>query len=181
MIRNIIADRYSQAFVDLYEDDVLPGIEKKIEKLIDLWDNNPLINEFLSAPLVRDEDKKEVIDELRKALDLSEYMHKFLYLLVDNDRMGFLRDICEMIKRKIHNRLGINDVTLLTTHKVQPETLQKIKTFLHKYIPDEIHFNHRIDESIRGGFIAYGENIVIDASVKNNLELFKKIFVSSRM
>jgi F-type H+-transporting ATPase subunit delta len=179
MIRNIIADRYSQALVDLYGDDELSGLEKKVQELIDFWDNNPLVSEFLSAPLVRDEDKKEVVDEIRKALDLTEYIHKFLYLLIDNDRMVFLRDICEMIKVKIHERLGIYDVTLITARKIQPENLRKIKNFLHEYIPGEIQFNHRIDERIRGGFIAYGENIAIDASIKNNLELFKKIFATS--
>lgn len=175
MIRNIIADRYSQALVDIYDTDELPGLEKKIDELITFLDQNPLVTEFFSAPLVKDEDKKEVINVLRKALDLTELMHKFLCLLVDKDRIGFLRDICEAIKRKIHSRLGIHDVTLLTTHKIRPETLDKIKIFLHRYIPGEIHFNHRIDERIRGGFIAYGENIAIDASIKNNLELFKKI------
>jgi len=54
--------------------------------------------------------------------------------------------------------------------------VENIKSSSTKYVDGKIIFKHTIDPHIRGGFLAYNDEMAINASVRNNLEAMRRKF-----
>ena len=176
MIKNIIAKRYSKALIGAFSDEKLKSLENEAKLLINFMDKNPKIEAFFLSPIADNEIKKEVLIPLAEGLKFSHYFHNFLKILIDKDRIYFLRDICDEIVNQIHNRLLIREFKIITASKIDENVVKKIKSFVNKYVSGEIHFTHKIDKKIRGGFLVFSKNLVLDASIKNNLKNIEKKF-----
>lgn len=176
MIRNIIAKRYSNALIQTFQSDKLKLLENEVEILTNFLQDNKQIEEFLISPVAENRFKKEVLEKLAEGLKISDRFNDFLKVLVDADRIFFLKDICCQIISQIHQRLNIYDFQLLTAYPIDSETLKKIKEFVKIYVSGEVHLKHNIDKRIKGGFLVYNENLAINASIANSLLNFKKEF-----
>ncbi|MBC8527634.1 MAG: ATP synthase F1 subunit delta [Candidatus Cloacimonetes bacterium] len=176
MIKNIIASRYSVALVNAFSDNELKALEKEVDFFVRFLHDNSEIEEFFLSPVIDDKIKKDVLDKLAEGLEISQKFHNFLKVLIDKDRIYFLQDICKEIIRRIHGRLNIQDLELVTARPISNEIVGKIRNFVSKYVSGEIHFTHRIDKRIKGGFIAYNENLAVNASIENNLVNIEREF-----
>jgi F-type H+-transporting ATPase subunit delta len=176
LIKNIIAKRYSLALVEVFPDGELTALEKEVNSFIRFLEENPRIEEFFISPIVKNEDKKDILNKLSDGIKINKKFHNLLKILVDRDRMHFLREICRGIIKQIHQRLNIKDFELVTAHKIDTKRIEKIRNFVSQYVSGKVDVTHRIDKRIKGGFVAYNENLAIDASIKNNLINFRREF-----
>lgn len=176
MIKNIIARRYSSAILELIKKDDITHFENEIVALQTILRDEPEIEEFLVSPIVEGEHKTEIIALIAEELEASDILHNFLNVLVEKERIFFISDILKEIIRQIHQKLGIFDFELVTSHEVDEKTLENIKIFISKYVDGKVLFQHKIDPHIRGGFFAYNDNLAINASVRNNLEAMRRKF-----
>lgn len=176
MIKNIIARRYSSALLELIKDDELSHFENEITALQTILSDEPEIEEFLVSPIVEDAHKTEIIGLLVNEFDAAEVLHNFLNVLVEKERIFFIADILKELISRIHKKLGIFDFELKTAHDLDEETSEKIKKFISKYVDGKIIFKHTIDQRIRGGFLAYNDELAVNASVRSNLDALKREF-----
>jgi len=176
LIKNIIARRYSSALLEIIKKDDLIHFENEVSALQTILKDEPEIEEFLISPIVEDRHKTEIIGLLVKGFDASEVLQNFLNVLVDKERIFFIADILKELISKIHKELGIFDFELKTAHEVDEETHENIKKFISKYVDGKIIFKHTIDQNIRGGFLAYNDEMAINASIRNNLDALKREF-----
>jgi len=176
LIKNIIARRYASALLELIKKDDLQNFEKEIIALQTILQDEPEIEEFLVSPIVEDEHKTEIIGLLVREFDASEVLHNFLNVLVDKERIFFIADILKELVSRIHRKLGIFDFELKTAHDLDEQTSENIKKFISKYVDGKIIFKHTIDRNIRGGFLAYNDELAVNASIRNNLDALKREF-----
>ncbi len=176
MIRNIIARRYSSALLEIIKRDDLVHFENEISALQTILKDEPEIEEFLVSPIVEDEHKTEIIGLLVKEFNASEVLHNFLNVLVDKERIFYIADILKELIRRIHKEIGIFDFELKTAHELDEETSENIKKFISKYVDGKIIFKHTIDRHIRGGFLAFNDELAVNASIRNNLDALKREF-----
>ncbi|MBN2017540.1 MAG: ATP synthase F1 subunit delta [Candidatus Cloacimonetes bacterium] len=176
MIRNIIARRYSKALLEVIEDSDLPRLENELLALQTILKDNLEIEKFFISPIVEDSHKKEIVELLMKELRAQDVIKNFLNVLIDKERIFFIADILNELLASIHKRLGIYDFDLVTAHEIDENTFQKIKKFVAKYVDGEVLFNHKINPNIKGGFLAYNDEMAINASIRNNLDELKRKF-----
>jgi len=176
LIKNIIARRYASALLELIKEDELSHFEKEIIALQTILNDEPEIEEFLVSPIVEDEHKTEIIGLLVREFDEKEVLHNFLNVLVEKERIFFLADILKELISRIHKKLGIFDFEVKTAHDLDEETSENIKNFISKYVDGKIIFKHTIDTHIRGGFLAYNDELAVNASIRNNLDALKREF-----
>ena len=169
MIKNIIARRYSLALVNAFPDKKLKVLEEEVAYFVGFMQTNSEIMDFFLSPITEKQIKIEILDKLAEGLEINRKFHNFFKILIDGDRIYFLQDICKEIIRQIHQRLNIQDFELVTAHHVNNKIMEKIRIFISKYVQGEIHITHHIDKRIKGGFIAYNENLALNASIVNNL------------
>jgi len=176
VIKNIIARRYSSALLEIIKKGDLAHFENEVSTLQTILKDEPEIEEFLVSPIVEDQHKTEIIELLVKGFNASEVLNSFLNVLVEKERIFFISDILTELIRRIHRKLGIFDFELRTAHDVDEKTRENIKKFISKYVDGKIIFKHTIDPHIRGGFLAYNDELAINASVRNNLEAMRRKF-----
>jgi len=176
LIKNIIARRYASALLELIKKDDMQNFEKEIIALQTILQDEPEIEKFLVSPIVEDGHKTEIIGLLVKEFDASEVLHNFLNVLVNKERIFFIADILKELVSRIHKKLGIFDFELKTAHDLDEETSENIKKFISKYVDGKIIFKHSIDQHVRGGFLAYNDELAVNASVRNNLDALKREF-----
>jgi len=58
-------------------------------------------------------------------------------------------------------------LTLKPPHDVDEKTIGNIKKLHLKYVNGEVIFKQTIDPHIRGGFLAYNDELAINASIRN--------------
>ena len=176
MIKNIIARRYSKALLEIIKDKDLPRLEDEVIALQSILKDEPAIEEFLVSPIVEDLHKKEIVELLMKEFKAQNVLKNFMIVLIEKERIFFISEILRELIARIHKRLGIFDFELVTAHEIGEKTLQKIQSFISKRVEGEVLFTHKIDPNVRGGFLAYNDDIAINASIRNNLDALKRKF-----
>lgn len=176
MIKNIIARRYSKALLELIEDKDLPHLEEEIIALQIILKDEPMIEEFLVSPIVEDDHKREVVGLLVKEFNAKDVLENFLNVLIEEERIFFITSILEELIAQIHKKRAIYDFDLITAHEIGESTLRKIKNFIAQYVDGEVVFQHKINQNIKGGFLAYNDELAINASIRNNLDAVKRKF-----
>jgi F-type H+-transporting ATPase subunit delta len=68
-------------------------VNRDVERLAELLNNNEELYEFLVSPLVEDAKKKSILKTLAKDGGFTTDTLSFLFLLVDKKRLGLIKDI----------------------------------------------------------------------------------------
>lgn len=193
MFGSKIANPYSEALLQLglnlylkeknADTQVFFQIIFDMESLLTLLKLTPVLEKYLSNPLVPDKDKKDV---LKKCLTkkTSTTTKNFLMLLVDKKRIGFLSTITQTFLNKAYEFICLKFVEVYSAfplNKEQKEQLvEKLKILLgpeftsSKVYYSKINITFRIDKEILGGFIIKVDSKIIDLSLRGELECLAK-------
>jgi len=145
----------------------------------DLW------AEMLSfmANIIRDETMSRIVtdprvDEARLSqlmLDIcggriSEAAESFVKLLVDNGKLSLMPEVSEVFAALKSEAGGAVDAKLLTAYPVNAKFEQAIAAAMQKKLDREVNFTTEEDKSLLGGVVIRVGDMVIDASVKGQIE-----------
>nr|YP_011005108.1 ATP synthase CF1, subunit delta [Analipus japonicus]WAM61971.1 ATP synthase CF1, subunit delta [Analipus japonicus] len=193
MFGSKIANPYSEALLQLglnlylKEDNadtqVFFQIIFDMENLLTILKLTPILENYLSNPLVLDKDKKKVLDKcLTKKT--SSTTKKFLMLLVDKKRIGFIKIITQTFLNKAYDFVCLKFVQVYSASKLnkdqKSQLIEKLKLSLgpefttSKVYYPKINVTFLIDKEILGGFIIKVDSKIIDLSLRGELECLAK-------
>lgn len=189
MFGSKIANPYSEALLqlglDLYlkegnaDTQVFFQVIFDMENLLTILKLTPTLEKYLANPLIKDEDKKNV---LQKCLTTktSPTTKNFLMLLVDKKRIGFIQIITQTFLNKAYDFVCLKFVEVysasLLSKDQKTQLVEKLKILLgpefttSKTYYSKINVTFKIDEEILGGFIIKVDSKIIDLSVRGELE-----------
>lgn len=193
MFGSKIANPYSEALLQLglnlylkeknTDTQVFFQIIFDMENLLTLLKLTPVLEKYLSNPLIPDNDKKNVLEKCFTK-KTSNTTKNFLMLLVDKKRIGFLQTIIQTFLNKAYNFVCLKFVEVYSAYplnKEQKEQLvEKLKILLgpefttSKVYYSKINVTFRVDKEILGGFIIKVDSKIIDLSLRGELECLAK-------
>ena len=148
-------------------------VSANLDLILETLKINSELSNFLYSPIVKVEDKKEVIKKIFSS-HIEEITLDFLYLLVDNNRLNVIEEIVECYNSE-NNRIEnivkpviISAVDLDENQKVR--LIEKISSKLSKNIIPE----YKTDKEIIGGIIVEIGDKTIDCSLKTKFENMRK-------
>lgn len=167
--REEIAERYGSAILDYAKDEnVLDSFHEELQILKEAVKENPRFIDILSSPVVRIDEKKELLSEVEK--DFISEIQNFLNLLLEYGRFANLVDIIDKFNELYNQEKSIAVGTVTTAVKINDDQLNRLgETYAKKYNLEEVHLENKVDPSILGGVILQVKDLVIDGSVKNKL------------
>ncbi|CAM9614648.1 unnamed protein product [Scytosiphon promiscuus] len=198
MFGSKIANPYSEALLqlglDLYlkeenaDTQVFFQIIFDMENLLTLLKLTPTLEKYLANPLIKDKEKKDVLNKCLTAKTSPTTKH-FLMLLVDKKRIGFLEIITQTFLNKAYNFVCLKFVEVysasLLSKDQKTQLIEKLKILLgpefttSKVYYSKINVTFKIDKEILGGFIIKVDSKIIDLSLRGELEgLAKQMEVS---
>ena len=119
---NDVAGRYAEALFQLSkENNVIAERKEEAEVILAEFLANPELAGFFRAVQISRPEKKELIDRCFESF-LPDTVN-FLKLLVDKDRMYYLRPILEEFIRRADEDLGIETATVSSARKLDEAQL----------------------------------------------------------
>lgn len=163
-----ISDQYAVALFELgLESDELNDLKESYASFIPSLDDSTM--EFFLHPKISKQDKKALV----KTFKLSPLLTNFLYVLIDNNRFDFIKEIYEGIDKllnQLNNQMVVKvySKTRLTEAKVSEIQTQFESKYNHKVLIENI-----VEQTIVGGLKYEFAGIVLDNTLNNHLNLIK--------
>lgn len=130
------------------------------------------IFDFLRNPIVKNSQKIAFLEALKKYI--SNEFFQFLQLIVVNNRENYLKLIILNFKKYFFEEKGIFEVEVTTTTELTENVVNELKKLLSSKLEKQIILQNNIKPEIIGGFIAKVDDLQIDASIRTQLNNFRK-------
>ena len=170
----VISNRYAKAlFLLAKKENVLQGISRESQSVIDFFSNQKTAMMLLKNPVVSKEKKINIFQKSFQG-QLSTLMQSFIKLVIDKGRYRDLLSILDQYIEIYKKEMNIISLELVTTKKINDSLKQKINNKLGAQ--ENVVFKETIDPKILGGILIRLNDLQFDATVKNKLNNVRKTF-----
>ncbi len=153
------------ALYDVYED---------IAYLGELYAHSESFRLFTTNASNGQKEVKQLMDELTKTVKLNPVTVRFIEVLADNKRFGFIKKISEKYVKLYQQFNKEEKVTVISAHKLSGSEEAEVLSALKqnpKNAGKEVVLDFRVDEAIMGGLQIYTESEFMDLSLSSRLGL----------
>ncbi|MBR6356455.1 MAG: ATP synthase F1 subunit delta [Alphaproteobacteria bacterium] len=144
------------------------------------FDNNADDFLKLNNPLLKFEQKAEVLEAVAQNADLSDSMLNTLKILVQNSNLNILPQVLEQYILLYQKKNNITEIEVTTVMPLSAEQENLLKSKLSAIFNKEILLHYTINPQIIGGLVLkYGTNF-IDNSVKHKLDALEQLMKGTK-
>ncbi|PIE59630.1 MAG: F0F1 ATP synthase subunit delta [Desulfobulbus propionicus] len=176
MRNTILARRYAKALfalgkeqgrVDEYSD-LLGGLARLYD------DPEAGIGEALTNPLYPLEIRQKMMAKIAASVQADAIMASFLNLLIEKKRADILPEIADALQAMVDADQHISHGTVVSAVELGDDTKEKIQDTLEKITGNKVILQTEVDQSIIGGIIAKVGDLVLDGSIRTQLNGLKE-------
>ncbi|VBB09238.1 atpase oscp/delta subunit [Lucifera butyrica] len=173
MQMNQLADKYAQAIYELaVENNKLESVGKELAAVGSTIEGQEELATLLYHPRVPAEAKKEVLRQIFQS-ELTDFVYKFLLLLVDKRRETALPDILKEYNQLANQARNIAEAEVTTALPLTPEEEEALAKKLSTVTGKQVILKTNINKSIIGGVIVRMGDKLIDGSVARQMQMLK--------
>ncbi len=166
-----IAQRYARALFGLgQERGDLPVLLGELDTLTDLVLGDDELRRVLFTPIHPRSERGGVLGELVERLELSKEVHAFSMLLVDQNRTGYLPQIRDALRELVEQAAGRVTAQLISARPLAQDEVERLREVLSRRVNAEVELQLEVDESLIGGVIARVGDLMLDGSVRTQLD-----------
>ena len=147
-------------------------IREQLSAFADALEQNRELNLFFFSPYFSSRDKKDGIGKVLVGAD--EIFINFLKVLIDNHRMPVIfriRRQFESLWKEEHRLISV-DVT--SAIELDESIARQIQERVESQTGRTVQLSRHVDEDIIGGLIVRVSNMILDASIRNQLERLRR-------
>ena len=171
-----ILHRYATSLLETaLEKKNLDLITADIKTLVETFKKSRELQLMIESPVIRPELKLRILKEIFTN-KISKDSIDFIEFIVLKKRENLLDSIGKRFLELRDEYLGITSATEFST-----EQKNVLKNKLEKILNKKVSLNFRTDQKLVGGFIAKVDDTLYDASIRHQLELLKKQFLTSEI
>lgn len=166
----MFAKEYAKALYELaLSSNAIDEINENFKTLLDgILENEDYIK-VLTYPRISNIKKKKSISDVCKSMNKT--FIDFLYVLIDNNRIGNIKEIYDEYENIIEQNNNIIYADVTTASKLNKSQLGLLANNLSKYFSNKkVVINEVIDETLIGGVKVVADGKLIDLSLTNRLE-----------
>ncbi len=173
-----IAKRYAKAVFELaVENRDVEAIETDFRSISAMLDQEDAFKAFLENPLINEHKKYGIVKEMFKDR-LEPLTYNFLLLVTEKKRIDLLPAIIDVFYRLVLNYRNTVEGELVSAVALNETQVGKIKTNIETMIGKSVLLKEDVDTSIIGGFVVRVEDLVIDNSIRYQLEKLREKLVA---
>ncbi len=175
MKNDILARRYAKAlFVVGKEENALDDYAETLQAFAGLYAGTPEVVDGLTNRMYPADVRLKVMQGIVKSAKVSPIMGNFLNLLAEKGRANVLPEITASFQAMVDEERNICHGTVVSSTELSPALQKKTKETLEKITGKQVVLTAEIDSSILGGIIAKVGDLVLDGSIKTQLEGLKE-------
>ena len=171
---NRVAKRYAKALFGLAEErKILDELEKDLEQMAEVLSGSPDLAAMLQNPLISEQDKFGVLNEVFSRGMQQTTIH-FLHLLADKKRLAILPDAIEAFHYMMLQHQNTVEAELISAVQLSENQVNEIRKNMEDLTGKTLRLEKKIDADIIGGFVVRVEDLIIDNSIRNQLEKLRE-------
>ena len=171
---DLISDRYASALYDLASEKKL--VDVVLDDLLfiqSMIKNNKDLKLVIKSPLIKSNDKLEILQNILKSKNPNELSSTFLKVLSKNKRFQKTLDIISQFKNINAQKRGDVLADITSAEKLSSEQQDNIKEQLRTILGDKLSLSYKVDKQIIGGLIIKVGSKMIDTSLSNKINKLK--------
>jgi F-type H+-transporting ATPase subunit delta len=171
LIGSRISRRYAKALLSLgQEDGHYEEYGKNLNEFASFCSINSEFLQVVSNQIFSVEDRKRVLEVALSKSTFSDVVKNFLRLLLDKNRIGVIKEITDYYSRLTDELSNIIRADIITARPLKTVALKRLKKALKGLTSKDVRTEVKEDKSLIGGLIAKIGDLVLDGSVKAQLE-----------
>jgi len=175
LIRSKVSKRYAKALLSLgMEEGRHQEYGKELQDFSAFYASRRELNQTISNPAFKLEDRREVLKALLGRSGYSDTIRNFLSLLLDKNRITAVGEISAHYEQLTDEVSGIVRAEVVVPRPLSGEAENKLGKALEQMTSKKVRMNVRQDKSIMGGIIVKIGDLVVDGSVKAQVEGIKE-------
>lgn len=177
MIGSKVSKRYAKALFSIgQEDGNFERYGKELKAFSKFCQENREFGQLIANQIFAIDDRKQILHVVLEKSGFSDIMKNFLNLLLDKNRIGAIEAISEYYSRLTDEASNIARAEIITARPLKEEALQKLEKSLENLTSKKIKSEVRKDQSLIGGVVVKIGDLVLDGSVKAQIEGLKESF-----
>ena len=175
-----ISQRYALALYDLSkEKNQTEELLSNMITFMKIFKSNKDLRNFVKNPTYSIESQKVVFDEILSLMNFNKLVKNFFSILIIKKRIFFLDQIIEEFLKLISIKRGEISGSLISSKEIDEKTILDIEREISTNIKRSIKLKSKIDESLIGGVVIQIGSLMIDTSIKNKLQKYKKLMTEA--
>jgi len=172
--------RYARALFEVAnESSELVKTENSLIEFLNIYDSSFELVNFLKNPTQSNKNQLEAINIISNKLTFSKNLNNFMSLLVKKKRIFFVKKIIQNFLKLCSEKRNELKASLVSSKTLSEEELNEISSQFSQSIGSKIKFEYRVDESLIGGVKIQLGSLMVDTSIKNKLNKYKKLMLES--
>ena len=174
-----IASVYARSLFEVAkEQDKLDKVRDELGEFADALNESRELQVFLFSPYFSTKEKSEGLDKAISGAD--DTTVNFLRLLIEKHRMPVLFRVRAELDRLWEEENRLLPVTVTSAVELPTSTVKQIGDRIAEQTDRKVDLQSRVDPDILGGIVVRVGNSVLDASIRNRLENFRKQVARAR-
>lgn len=145
------------------------AILEELTEISAIFQQNPDFYEFFSTPVISEQEKKLVVEQIFEGR-ISQETLNFLRVLIDKRRMTSFQRIVKAYQKLINENHGISLGTIFSVEPLTDMQLSSFEEKTAKLLRKNVKLVNKIDAYLLGGIKIFIEGKVIDASIRKQLQ-----------
>ena len=171
MIGSRISRRYAKALFSLgQEDGQYEEYGQNLKEFTEFCSANIEFFQVISNQIFSIEDRKKIMETVLEKSAFPDVTKNFLRLLLDKNRIGAIEAITDHYSRLTDEISNITRAEVITAKPLKEDALERLAKALRGLTSKEVMVDVTEDESILGGLIVKTGGLVLDGSVKTQIE-----------
>jgi len=175
-----ISQRYALALYELSkEKNQTEEFVSNMTTFIKIFNSNQDLKSFVKNPTYSVQNQKIVFEKILTLMNFNKMVKNFFSILIEKKRIFFLDIIVEEFLKLISLKRGEVSGNLISSKKIDAKTILDIEREISTNIKRSIKLKPKIDESLIGGIVIQIGSLMIDTSIKNKLQKYKKLMTEA--
>lgn len=169
------ARRFAKALIGVAkEENKVDAYGKELRSVVAVFKGNEELYKVLLNPMYKIEERRSLIGAVSGSLKLSEYVGRFIAILVETRNIRLLDAVAEAYSRLEDELSGRIRAVVEAPTEPDAALLDEIRQKISSAAGKEVLISFKENKALLGGLIVRMENTVLDGSLKTQLELMKE-------
>ena len=168
--------RYARAFqqVAVAQNLDVDSVRSQLFDFGGTFDDSRELREFLLNPSLPQADKLKVLDAIGSRIGLDKTVRNFIAVLMDHDRLHFLREIVEEYSALADEANGIREVEIVSAKPLTDDERNLLQGKAGELAGARVRVQWSEDATLLGGAVIRLGSRVYDGSVRGQLQQMKQ-------
>jgi F-type H+-transporting ATPase subunit delta len=149
-------------------------VSRQLQGFMASYNEHGALRTALKSPVVSDDEKSGLLNKLFAKALLTPTTRNFLLVLLDNGRLSDVEAIVEDFQTLLDSRSKKVRAEIISAVALEKTELESIKKETERLTGQEVIVDVRVDESLIGGVVTRIGNVVLDGSVRTDLDVLRE-------